>query len=664
MNNGFLDVTSFKHALTKNRSEHLGKDVWKDFVIPRFFNKIDLSSSMSTRLEGGRGSGKTMLLRYLSYHSQFSKFRSEIPDEAINKIGLYWKADTQFLRLMQKRGVDEEEWKTLFDHYLNLKLSLEVLSSIIVIAESACSLLKIDDVYNSHIDGVKDFGFLSEDFNSVYREVQSRIRKSEMVIHNVKGVEHLEKLPASFVLTVIESLKIELPVLSNSMYSVYIDEYENLLPYQQRVINTRIKHSEEPLIFNIAIKLNGMSETSTLSDEKLENIADYAIVNLDNEITESGFDVYVAEIFLKKLGESSPEITASFGLDLSICSDIKRISERYDIQYEVKCKDALTKIFPGRTHNDLAEEIFNTSRFYNKMKFEIERALSLKGAGDYSSKDFIDPQFKKASVICASILFRKKISPDEVLEELVKLKKGQENKFTNKTSWEHNYFIGCYLRLVRAAKASSTFYSGFEVYTVLSGGNVRHFLELCKSAISLINDPGRLDNFIVERKLQHIAARNTSEELVKEIQRFTPLGNQLNNFVKGLGKVFQLCQDRESQSETEITHFGIKNDIGLLKDEDYFFLSEAEKWGVLKSMPSTKNKSSDAFHTYDYILNTIYAPFFMISYRKGRKIDLEATDIKLMCIQGESAIGAEMRKKLRLIDVKDNTSYFEQASLL
>lgn len=664
MDSNFLDVTNFKHALTKNRSEHLGKDVWKDFVIPRFFNKVDLSSSMSTRLEGGRGSGKTMLLRYLSYHSQFSNYRSDIPDEAINKIGLYWKADTQFLRLMQKRGVSEEDWKTVFDHYLNLKLSLEILASVIAIGESSCRLLSVEEVYSSKVHGITDFGFVSEEFDSVFREVQSRIRKSEMVIQNVKGIEALEKLPSSFLFTIIDSIKISLPALKKSMYSVYIDEYENLLPYQQRVINTRIKHSEDPLIFNIAIKLNGMSETSTLSEEKLENIADYTIVNLDNEINNSGFDVYVAEIFLKKLGESSPEIAESFGLDLSICSDIKRVSERHEISYELRCKEALAKIFPGRTHNDLAEEIFNTPRFYNKMRFEIERALILKGASNFSPEDFIDSNFKKASVICASILFRKKITPQEVFEELIKLKVDKNNKFTNKTSWEHNYFIGCYLRLVRAAKASSTFYSGFEVYTALSGGNVRHFLELCKSSISLINEPDRLDDFVVERRLQHIAARNTSEELVKEIQRFTPLGNQLNNFVKGLGKVFQLCQDRESQSETEITHFGIKNDAGLMEKEDYFFLSEAEKWGVLKAMPSTKNKSSDAYHTYDYILNTIYAPFFMISYRKGRKVDLEAVDIKSMCVQGESAVGSEMRKKLRLTDVQESLSSFEQASLL
>ena len=79
------EIHSVKSSLTKNRTEHLGLDVWNEFVVPRFYDKISIFSDMPTRLEGGRGSGKTMLLRYLSYHSQFSKNRSHIPIETVKK---------------------------------------------------------------------------------------------------------------------------------------------------------------------------------------------------------------------------------------------------------------------------------------------------------------------------------------------------------------------------------------------------------------------------------------------------------------------------------------------------------------------------------------------------------------------------------------------------
>lgn len=663
MQDSTSEISQVKHSLTKNRSEHLGKDVWSDFVIPRFFNRVQLISTMPIRLEGGRGSGKTMLLRYLSYHSQFSPNRTQLPENAAESVGLYWKADTQFLRIMQKRGMTDDDWSPVFDHYLNLRLGLEVLSSIKLIAESAYEQVHKSDTDSVDFEGVLDFGFEKSDFNSVLREIQSRIRKTDSIIQNVSGISELEKLPVSFLHYLVEAAKEKIPGLEATVFFVYIDEYENLLGYQQKIINTRIKHSEPPLIFNIAIKLNGMSETATLSEERLENRADYTIVNLDSEIERSGFDDFVSEIFLKKLSEASPTLAKELKIDLNACSNPDGLPYRFTAEYKKHCREIVEGIFPGRTHQDLADEIFDTSRYYKKLYAEIERAL-IQRHSPLSVEDFLSNTNRKASIVCSSLLYRKNLDPAQIRFELEKLEQNKDNKFTNKTAWEHNNFIGCYLRIIRSHKAGSTFYSGFDVYSALSGKNVRHFLELCKSAFSLLDDSTLTESFIIDRGLQHLAAKSTSEELVKEITRFTPLGSQLSNFVKALGRVFQLCQDKETQSETEVTHFGIKEDDSALTEEDDKFFKEAEKWGVLQAIESTKNKSSASAAVYDYVLNPVYSPFFLISYRKGRKIEIEASTLRQMYLIGEAAVTPDLRKKLRLSNVDDSLSQPKQATLL
>ena len=73
---------SLSAVLANNRSEHIGMDVWDEFVLPYFYKKIDFNSSLPLRIEGGRGSGKTMLLRYLSYHSRFSEKRKNTNQRA------------------------------------------------------------------------------------------------------------------------------------------------------------------------------------------------------------------------------------------------------------------------------------------------------------------------------------------------------------------------------------------------------------------------------------------------------------------------------------------------------------------------------------------------------------------------------------------------------
>lgn len=634
------DIVQVRNSLTKNRTEHLGKDVWSDFVRPKFLDNIDLTSDMPTRLEGGRGSGKTMLLRYLSFYSQFSIHREMIPFDAINKIGIYWKADTQFLRLMQKRQIDDSDWISIFDHYLILSLVVEVLSSVVAIANSSYSKLSRTDVDAIIFFGIEDYGYCNNGFHNVLSETSSRLRKTETFVQNINVDKNIEKVPPSFISFIINSLKRHEAFISSKFY-VYVDEYENLLNYQQRVINTKIKHSEPPLIFNIAIKVNGMSEALTLSDESLENKADYSVVNLDKEIEKSGFSEFVAEILVRKLSMAAPSVLETLSKDKAT-SDPQLT--------EPNRKIILDEIFPGRSHQDLADEIFEISIYKKKLISEIENALSFRSETNYKADDFINDSFRKASIVCSSILYRETLSVAEIHEEFSNLVNGHDNRFSNSTAWEHNNFLGCYLRIAKSFKANSSFYSGFEVYVALSGGNVRHFLELCKTAFNFSELDKTKNGIVISRSIQHLAARSTSEELFSEIQRFTPLGFQLNNLVKGLGKIFQLCQDRFSQSEPEVTHFSIRGDHANLDSEDLKFIQEAEKWSVLLPTENTKSKSPN-FTPFDYVLNPIYAPFFFISYRKGRKIELDVSDFKNLYMNGTIGIGSALKKRLRISEL-------------
>ena len=61
------EPSSIQRAFVKNRAEELGYDVWKHFAVPPFYDRLDLADAKKPRIIGGRGCGKTMLLRYLSH---------------------------------------------------------------------------------------------------------------------------------------------------------------------------------------------------------------------------------------------------------------------------------------------------------------------------------------------------------------------------------------------------------------------------------------------------------------------------------------------------------------------------------------------------------------------------------------------------------------------
>src|SRR5690606_8452038 len=244
-------------------------DVWDDFVIPFFYRKIDFNSSMPLRLEGGRGSGKTMLLRYLSYHSRFSEKRSSIPKSELDVIGLYLRADTQFLRQLRKRGIEEDVWGNVFSHYVNICLLGEIVSAVKKISKSP-----LEDGYKYDADhvvlnslGVYGAGLAGTADTLLKRFVDER-RRCELAVANPKLITELMFLPDSSLVDFINEINEKISPV-RSRFKVYFDEYENLLTYQQLIINTRMKHSEPPLIFNIAAKLNGVPHTETVGTESL-----------------------------------------------------------------------------------------------------------------------------------------------------------------------------------------------------------------------------------------------------------------------------------------------------------------------------------------------------------------------------------------------------------
>lgn len=641
---------SLSSVLANNRSEHIGMDVWEDFVLPYFYKKIDFNSSFPLRLEGGRGCGKTMLLRYLSYHSRFSEKRKNIPISELDAIGLYLRADTQFLRQLQKRGVDEDKWQSVFSHYINTCLLAEIASALIKLSNASYAEGQDFDVLKAEFSSLKIYGDeFSGTVQELYEVFRNQRKRCELAVANPRLIEELLIFPDSSLVDFINEVK-EKVAPKNLKFKVYFDEYENLLKYQQLIINTRMKHSEPPLIFNIAAKLNGVPYSETTGSESLSYKHDYTIENLDERLGEEAFECFAAEILFLRLSKSDSQYKEMFsGVQLNSSADLEK---RLEPEYQSKVLFSARKLLPGNSHEGLAEEIFTDSKLSKKLRNEITAGLKSKSC-DLSPDLFVDSEYKKASIVCSSLLFRKKLDPVDISLQMKKLKSGEDNKFTGSTSWIQNFYVGSYLKLARSFKSDSTFYAGFDVYVLLSNANMRHFLELCRTALSnfTLKSP---ENLVIDCRSQHISAMQTSEILFREISSFMPHGKKLKVFCGRLGEIFGLFQERNSQSEPEITHFNIKGGFQALSNDDQDFLKEAEKWGILYSTGSTKGKSLDRKDDNDWVLNPIYTPYFFISYRKIRKTYFEPAEMSLIISDSESDFESVRNSRKKKLDLSDD----------
>jgi hypothetical protein len=648
---------SFKEGpLAQNRTEELGYDLWDKFVLPPYYMALDILNSKKPKvIVGGRGCGKTMLLRYLSHATKFSANRRQIDDNEVHHIGLYWRVDTQFVSLMNRRGIDDDVWLASFEHFATIIISIEILKSLDSIAQSKHEGLKVESIAKLSFDSLRSFdNQIPTDILELSKFLKMKLRYFQSWLNNIRKIDEPIFYPRAFTEAIIEEIQNQLPTLKESSFYIYLDEYENLLPIQKRLVNTWLKHSEPPLIFNLAMKPNSFDERNTTGNEQISGIHDFREYPIEDYLKEnSTFEVFAAEIFFLKFHYQG---ATNIPLDPLILNQYESIKLRLTDSYREKIRESINNIFPGTTREDLMIEIFADDNLKNRLIGNIQRGLESKKS-KYSVDQFLDPNFKEASLINSCLIYRDKPGLDIILGEFKKLKEGNENNYTGPTEWINNNFYGAYLLYFAPLNRPCKFYAGYNSFCQMSKGNIRYLLELChkslvRNEVSL-ETKGDINTLSVDANNQAEAAKQASKAFLEEVRTYGRYGNHLYVFVMRLGNIFRQAHRRLTQSEPEQNHFSIDSMNWEEKPSVRNFLDEAIKWSVLFEQKSTKEKDDTAEFS-EYILNPIYSPHFHISYRKKRKISFTKFEFQTLVEGTPEQYDVLARKYLRKWDLNDD----------
>ena len=613
---------------SKNRAEEYGYDMWEYFVIPPFYSKLQLfRSNKPMVIEGGRGSGKTMLLRYLCHQTQFSPKRDSYVNDVFNRIGIYWKIDTQFTKLMSKRKKDIDEWIPIFINWGVIEISEGILSSLYSIADSKYPGITRETLSTIDFTPLKDYlSELPDKTDELYDFIRKQNRKFQVFVSNLRG--DFFSLPFRFIDTLISCIKNCIGELGHSVFDVYIDEYENLLDYQSRIINTWIKHSEIPLIFNVAMKKNAMRITETIGNEGIVDVNDYRKISLD-KLVEENFAAFASEIFLLRLQRNGYQDMPVAEEKLFSCSDVV-LAERNSEEYTKTIKYAIRSLFPSMTTKDVATAMLKQPAFKNRIMKDLRQFY-----GDEEVESIFKYKESKAEgiIVLPALISRKGNEKEQVISAFFEYTSGKNTQFK---TWVENNVFGCILYYYGALNRICPLYSGFEAFTTMSKDNLRHFLELCLRSIEIDGEHPR----VVPPQTQALAVREVSETMFGEIKSLGNRGNELYAFAIRLGSYFENARKKITQSEPEQNHFNIKDN---LSDRSMKILDELVKWSVLYEFKLTKQKNLELGR--EYMLNPIYSSYFTISYRKKRRIDISNEDFETIAFGSAEAFTRLLRLK-------------------
>ena len=594
------------------RAESLGDQVFKYFAEPAFFP--NLQSRQSCLLKGGRGTGKTTLLRCLSYQGQAVLRAAEAGGVAEWPFyGFFWRINTNRVAAFAGPEIPDTRWSKLFGHYVNLELTDLVLEFLEWAVAHGCSVELGESFYEELSVS------LNIDTSRTLTEVRQHLRRSrtqfQARINNIADSNSNLGLsmPGHPVDLLVTQLRQHEMFRKKKLFFL-IDEYESLLDYQQELFNTFIKQSSDLYVFKIGVKEMGFRRHATINPhEHLSSPADYDVINIAEQL--------------------APRFER-FAEDL-VASRLRSLSATH-----VQSIPSVRLLFESPT---LDEEAVRLG--VSPLNEEYRRVICAEGlsGGDASLFDALTP-LQKFFVRTWSKSTR--THPTGIIRGLTK----------RQPSWIRRYgnYSFALLFSIRAGKPGRhKLYAGWRTICRLANANVRYLLELVAGMLQEQIKNGRQIGSEIPAEVQTDRAYEVGRKNLQELERQSDQAASLTKVVLSLGRVFEVLATSPTGHTPEVTQFVLPSATevggtpGDIERRVADLLNEAVNVSALVRYPGSKLQEPSSVRSYDYSLHPIFAALFGFSYRRKRKIEITEEEFLALVSEPKWAINRILMRQNR-----------------
>lgn len=581
-NNQNKNTTILRQLFGDNRAEWKSSEFGRLFVTPTYQSKLE--SNKPCFLIGGRGTGKTTALQSLRFDAMNARLESEGLQFSEQKcLGVLIRMNKNRVHAFFEGGLDERHWGKFFSHYFNLLICQELCELSTWLEKKTYVALPPEDILLIAASlGLLNLSNLPE----LKLAIKHEISKLQIQVNNPSRDQGLilsmaEAPVRDFAVALSSSGQ-----LGDRVIFCCIDEYENLLDYQQALINTYIKHAEPPLSYKVGVRKNGLRNRKTLDAEDLLKTPDDCA---EIEIADEGFDYFaraVAELRLQRASDAGIKIPTRLN----------------DFLEELSLEEEAIKLG--------ADKI--TTRVLAELK-------------DFDPDSYLYFSQKPAS----ETYFLKYWSDSEgtPIKELAKDWMRNEGEWLTRLG---NYMYASLFWISKGNKGIRIrkYYSGERTLLAMSSGNIRYFLELLDSAIEDQLRDGELGSELlrISAKSQTVSARTVGERRLIQLEGLADYGVQLKRLVLAIGKVF-FERARSPEGKTpEVISFVLGGSVDKVQQLTRF-LADGVAHLAFEVSPRTKATSNSELKDDEYRLHPIFSAFFEISHRRKRRMTLDAADL-------------------------------------
>lgn len=552
-------------------------------------------------IEGVRGSGKTMILKYLSFSVQKDFISAEPIERKLSYIkdrsfGVYFRYKDDFCELFDSLDCEQPDKERIFKHYFELFIIRQMI-------DSMAEIYGASEV-NEASKVISDFFAIKEcSLKEVLRYVNVKLTEVTAIVNSSSYDDEWKDnlMPmlgnGNLIKSLVNKISEELAGWDDVLFVVLLDEYENLGKLQT-VVNTLLKQVDDTcnLTYRVGMRPAGMDKNNAtyVGEEKLQVDRDFLLRKLVYEKF-SDYKRFAIDISHKRL--SSIDVYRKNGLT-DICSLLGK-SEDFDAEAD--------KVVKGTKHFKLIKKNVQPIEFEEAVEalkcddklLEMYNILLVARGNDYHVVSHNCQEYLQCKR-------EKKLKQAEGAIKKIDLDYGDKYRLT-------------LLYMLLTIYAERKMYYSVNTFLYLSSGSINDFISLCRNVFKFV-DGKLIDQMVngipIDPMLQTYGARDTAEDQRRKVTMSNKHGSEMYSFIDNIGSIFEEYHRDMEAKYPETNQFAFSDENEIRNDDELnSFLIDLINSGAIIQKQRRQLKSVGQSRGTIYQINRIFAPIYQFSYR-------------------------------------------------
>ena len=611
-------------------------DTWVDWPAPGgFVERVSMRSPTARVITGGKGAGRTHLMRHYSAPVQVIRGGKnaigQIRQDGV--LGIYAPCSGLNSSRFRDRGQTPEKWQRIFGHYVDVWLAqvalaaFEVATKNLPPSEQEEKAIAKDVRSLFHDAGPRSdmsLADLRDDLHYMQRQIDLAVSLAAVRPGSPLDIP-VQPAPGSLVFGVPAALRHHYKPFTDITYLYLIDEFENFDEEHQRYINSLVRERTLGVSFMIGVRTFGFQTPHTLrKGEANKRGAEIDQITLDRGYTRDLqsriYKDFCRKVVARRLDKS--DLTGG----ITVESLGKHLSNFFETTTAREAEQSIIDRDSKRERpylQRLADDLSTSPVSARARLLDLRDVSFIVDATRVPSR----PLLEKANVLLVYRAWKRGRSLIDEAQRIIDTRCQSDSSGVVPPNQDQKRILSHYSRDLRAQLRGRETYTGIDTFINMSGSSPRNLLVILKNVYrwALFNSERPFAGGRISVEAQQAGVREAAGWFFDDAKPLGDDGENVHDAIHRLGELFRRLRFADKLVECSLTSFS--SDMTVCSPRTREIVDLASRWGLIVRVDRGQKERNTGLVEAKFQLNRMLSPRWELPIARRGALRLGADEM-------------------------------------